>query len=101
MSKKRIILITVLVLLILATAAFFASSIMKKSNEAAKPLPTVEKIQPTQEPVGSAQPTEDALAPLPADNSAAIDSEITNIEMEINSAIETELDDLSGIEESL
>ena len=100
MSKKRIILVTALLLLILATAAFFASSLMKKSSpETMEKKTGLETVAPSEDNDG--QMTENVLAPLPTDNKQAIDAEIQNIDAEINSAIETDLGELEGIEECL
>ncbi len=98
MSTKRILLISALAALILATVAFFTFSFFKKAD--APTVPSIEKNQPS-ETTQNNKVTPEVLEPLPADNKTAIESEITNIDKEINSAIETDLNDLSDIETSL
>jgi|GEM_PF-4948172 len=96
MSKKRIILVAILIALITAVAAFFISSTFKKSPEVTEnETENVEESTLTDD-----EDTQEALEPLPVDNKAAIESEINNIEKELNSAIETDLNDLSDIENS-
>lgn len=96
MSKKRIFLITALVILIAATVIILISSFLKKS-----PASDVYAPDETNMVFEEKEAPQTVLEPLPTDNKEAIDAEMMNIDKEINSAIDTGLDDLSDIETSL
>ncbi len=102
MSKKRIALIITLVLLVVIVLGFFVFSITKKTTLAptSNPLPHKAADRDADIKVEKSEPVSNVnvLEPLPIDNKDAIESEINNIEKEINSSIEVELDDLSDIE---
>lgn len=100
MSKKRILLVSSLIILVLAVAAFF---IFSMTNESPSPsiVPVADQSKNDAMPEADKDVAQEVLEPLPADNQQAIESEINNIDQEINSALDTQIDDLSGIEESL
>ena len=95
MSKRRTFLVTALIVLIIATAALFIFSVSKEN-----PAPEQAADQNGQPSMILEETIEApiALDPLPADDKDAVKSEIADIEAEIESMVETELDDLSDIE---
>lgn len=101
MSKRRVLLIVGLVILIAFAIVFFIYSKINTNTPSAQSTDErTRKTTLTTEETKKETP-KDELEALPADNTEAIESELNNIDKEINSAIDVDLEDLSDIENSL
>ncbi|EKE16405.1 MAG: hypothetical protein ACD_11C00018G0041 [uncultured bacterium] len=103
MSKKRVLLVSGLIILIALTVIFFIYSSINKDvpSTQSDEIKTRQTILPKTDTSKTTETPKNELEALPADNTAAIESELSNIDEEINSATDVDLEDLSDIENDL